>query len=122
MKFTKLSETAFKELQLNAGIILTDFNPTSAAVELGNILGATSGGVNFTAGLRVVRTSPDHGTAYGIAGKNEADATSMMHAIYTAIDVLKTRKENTELLANQLIVERKEVKKEYKVEKFIPQD
>ena len=79
-------------------------------------------GVNYTAGLRVVRTSPDHGTAYGIAGKNEADATSMMHAIYTAIDVLKTRKENAELLANQLIVERKEVKKEYKVEKFIPQD
>lgn len=79
-------------------------------------------GVNFTAGLRVVRTSPDHGTAYDIAGKNEADATSMLHALYTAIDVLKTRKENTELLANQLIVERKEVKKEYKVEKFIPQD
>ena len=79
-------------------------------------------GVNYTAGLRVVRTSPDHGTAYGIAGKNEADATSMMHAIYTAIDVLKTRKENAELLANQLSVERKEVKKEYKVEKFIPQD
>ena len=49
MKFTKLSETAFKELQLNAGIILTDFNPTSATVDLGNILGATSGGVNFTA-------------------------------------------------------------------------
>ena len=79
-------------------------------------------GVNFTAGLRVVRTSPDHGTAYDIAGKNEADATSMLHALYTAIDVLKTRKENAELLANQLIVERKEVKKEYKVEKFIPQD
>ena len=79
-------------------------------------------GVNFTAGLRVVRTSPDHGTAYGIAGKNEADATSMLHAIYTAIDVLKTRKENIELLANQLIVERKEVKKEYHVEKFVPKD
>ena len=79
-------------------------------------------GVNFTAGLPIVRTSPDHGTAYGIAGKNEADATSMLHAIYTAIDVLKTRKENTLLLANQLIVEVKEVKKEYKVEKFIPQD
>jgi 4-hydroxythreonine-4-phosphate dehydrogenase len=79
-------------------------------------------GVNFTAGLRVVRTSPDHGTAYGIAGKNEADETSMLHALYTAIDVLKTRKQNTELLANQLIVERKEVKKEYKVEKFVPQD
>jgi 4-hydroxythreonine-4-phosphate dehydrogenase len=69
-------------------------------------------GVNFTAGLSVVRTSPDHGTAYGIAGKNEADPQSMLHAIYTAIDVLKTREENTELLANQLIVERKEVKRE----------
>ena len=79
-------------------------------------------GVNFTAGLRIVRTSPDHGTAYGIAGKNEADETSMLHALYTAIDVLKTRKQNTELLANQLVVEVKEVKKEYKVEKFIPQD
>ena len=79
-------------------------------------------GVNFTAGLPIVRTSPDHGTAYGIAGKNEADATSMLHALYTAIDVLKTRKQNTELLANQLVVEVKEVKKEYKVEKFIPQD
>jgi 4-hydroxythreonine-4-phosphate dehydrogenase len=79
-------------------------------------------GVNFTAGLRVVRTSPDHGTAYGIAGKNEADPQSMLHAIYTAIDVLKTRKENTELLANQLVVERKEVKREYHVEKFVPVD
>ena len=79
-------------------------------------------GVNFTAGLRIVRTSPDHGTAYGIAGKNEADETSMLHALYIAIDVLKTRKQNTELLANQLVVEVKEVKKEYKVEKFVPQD
>ena len=52
-------------------------------------------GVNFTAGLRVVRTSPDHGTAYGLAGKNEASEMSMLHAIYTAIDVLKTRKQNT---------------------------
>lgn len=49
MKFTKLSETAFKELQLNAGIILTDFDPAAAEVELANILGATTGGVNFTA-------------------------------------------------------------------------
>ena len=79
-------------------------------------------GVNYTAGLRVVRTSPDHGTAYNLAGKNEADATSMMHAIYTAIDTLRQREENAQLLANQLIVEIKEVKKEYKVEKFIPQD
>ena len=79
-------------------------------------------GVNFTAGLRVVRTSPDHGTAYAIAGKNEASETSMLHAIYTAIDVLKTRKENTTLLSNQLVVEVKEVKREYHVEKFVPID
>ena len=79
-------------------------------------------GVNFTAGLRVVRTSPDHGTAYGIAGKNQAAETSMLHAIYTAIDVLKTRKSNTDLLANQLVVEVKEVKREHHVEKFIPID
>ena len=79
-------------------------------------------GVNFTAGLPVVRTSPDHGTAYSLAGKNEADATSILHAIYAAIDVLRQREENKKLLANQLVVEVKEVKKEYKVEKFIPQD
>ena len=79
-------------------------------------------GVNFTAGLPVVRTSPDHGTAYNLAGKNEADATSMLHAIYAAIDILHRRADNEKLLANQLVVEVREVKKEYKVEKFIPQD
>ncbi len=50
-------------------------------------------GVNFTAGLTVVRTSPDHGTAYNIAGKNLADETSMREAIFTACDIVKTRKE-----------------------------
>ena len=79
-------------------------------------------GVNFTAGLPVVRTSPDHGTAYSLAGKNEADATSMLHAIYAAIDILREREENEKLLSNQLVVEIREVKKEYKVEKFVPQD
>ena len=79
-------------------------------------------GVNYTAGLPVIRTSPDHGTAYNLAGKNEADATSMMHAIYTAIDTLRQREDNAQLLANQLVVEIKEVKKEYKVEKFVPVD
>lgn len=79
-------------------------------------------GVNFTAGLNVVRTSPDHGTAYDLAGKNEASETSMLHAIYTAVDVLRKRKENTMLLANQLIVEKKEEKREYRVEKFEPID
>jgi 4-hydroxythreonine-4-phosphate dehydrogenase len=79
-------------------------------------------GVNYTAGLPVIRTSPDHGTAYNLAGKNEADATSMLHALYAAIDTLRQREENAKLLANQLIVEVREVKKEYIVEKFVPQD
>lgn len=48
-------------------------------------------GVNYTAGLSVVRTSPDHGTAYDIAGKNEADPTSIREAMYLACDVLKNR-------------------------------
>ena len=79
-------------------------------------------GVNFTAGLPIVRTSPDHGTAYSLAGKNEADPQSMLHAIYAAIDILRQREENEKLLSNQLVVEIREVKKEYKVEKFVPQD
>ncbi len=48
-------------------------------------------GVNFTAGLNVIRTSPDHGTGYGIAGKNLADESSMREAIYMASDILKVR-------------------------------
>ena len=48
-------------------------------------------GVNFTAGLNVIRTSPDHGTGYGIAGKNLADESSMREAIYMASDILKAR-------------------------------
>ena len=48
-------------------------------------------GVNFTAGLPVVRTSPDHGTAYNIAGKNLATAEPMNQAIYCAVDILKGR-------------------------------
>ncbi|MBE6223230.1 MAG: 4-hydroxythreonine-4-phosphate dehydrogenase PdxA [Bacteroidales bacterium] len=52
---------------------------------------AFSDGVNFTAGLPVVRTSPDHGTAYEMAGRDEADPRSMMSAIYTAIDIFRKR-------------------------------
>lgn len=48
-------------------------------------------GVNFTAGLPAIRTSPDHGTAYSIAGKNQAHEGSMRQAIYTAIDIYKVR-------------------------------
>ncbi len=50
-------------------------------------------GVNFTAGLPVIRTSPDHGTAYNIAGKNVSSETSMRHALYLAYDVWKMRQE-----------------------------
>lgn len=49
MKFTRIPETAFQSLQLNAGILLSDFTPGTGTVEETNILGATSGGVNFTA-------------------------------------------------------------------------
>lgn len=48
-------------------------------------------GVNFTAGLPVVRTSPDHGTAYGIAGKNLANETSLREAIFRAVDIFQYR-------------------------------
>lgn len=48
-------------------------------------------GVNFTAGLPIIRTSPDHGTAYDIAGKNEADPSSFMHALFLAMDLVKNR-------------------------------
>lgn len=50
-------------------------------------------GVNFTAGLPVVRTSPDHGTAYDMAGRDEADPRSMMSAIFAAIDIFRHREE-----------------------------
>ena len=59
-------------------------------------------GVNFTAGLDIVRTSPDHGTGYDIAGKNQADASSMRNAIYMAIDVLRQRALYDEMTANPL--------------------
>lgn len=59
-------------------------------------------GVNYTAGLSIVRTSPDHGTAYDLAGKNEAKAYSFSHALYMAIDILHTRAQNKELKKNPL--------------------
>jgi 4-hydroxythreonine-4-phosphate dehydrogenase len=59
-------------------------------------------GINYTAGLPFVRTSPDHGTAYDIAGKNEADPTSMQHAIYLAKDIVAQRKGYVEMRQNVL--------------------
>ena len=63
---------------------------------------AQDSGVNYTAGLPIVRTSPDHGTAYDIAGKGQADELSMRQAIYTAIDVFRNRQQYDEPLANPL--------------------
>lgn len=59
-------------------------------------------GVNFTAGLPYVRTSPAHGTAYEIAGKNQASANSFRNAIYLAIDIIKNRREFDLLNSNPL--------------------
>lgn len=59
-------------------------------------------GVNFTAGLPYVRTSPDHGTAYDIAGKGEADPQSMLHAIYAALDIFRARANDAEAHRNPL--------------------
>ena len=59
-------------------------------------------GVNFTAGLAKVRTSPDHGTAYDIAGQDKADAQSMRAAIYAAIDIVEHRRAWTEWSRNPL--------------------
>ncbi len=59
-------------------------------------------GVNFTAGLPVVRTSPAHGTAFELAGKNEASETSFRNAIYTAIDVVRNRKTYQEISRDPL--------------------
>ncbi len=64
-------------------------------------LGADTG-INFTAGLPIVRTSPDHGTAYDIAGKGIADPTSFRQAIYAAIDIFRNRAAFDEATANPL--------------------
>lgn len=61
-----------------------------------------STGVNYTAGLSVVRTSPDHGTAFEIVGQNIAEEQSLLSAIYTAIDVFRNRELNKEITANPL--------------------
>jgi 4-hydroxythreonine-4-phosphate dehydrogenase len=59
-------------------------------------------GVNFTAGLPIVRTSPDHGTAYDIAGENVASSVSMRQAVYLGIDIYKNRQKWQAMNANPL--------------------
>ncbi len=63
---------------------------------------AMEDGVNFTAGLPYVRTSPDHGTGFDIAGKDLANEDSMRHAIYAAIDIYRNRERYDDMTANPL--------------------
>jgi len=69
-------------------------------------------GVNFTSGLPIVRTSPDHGTAFDLCGKGEASETSMRNAIYLAMDIYRSRLRFKENMKNPL-----EFKKETKEHK-----
>jgi 4-hydroxythreonine-4-phosphate dehydrogenase len=59
-------------------------------------------GVNYTAGLPIVRTSPDHGTAFDIAGKNKAGHASFIEAVYCCADIIKKRAQHIEMNSNPL--------------------
>lgn len=61
---------------------------------------AFDSGVNYTAGLPIVRTSPDHGTAFDLAGENKANPQSMLSAIYMAIDIYRNRKRYDQMSAD----------------------
>jgi 4-hydroxythreonine-4-phosphate dehydrogenase len=63
---------------------------------------AMDNGVNYTAGLPVVRTSPAHGTAYHIAGQNTASEMSFRNALYVSIDIFRQRKSYQEMTAHPL--------------------
>ncbi|MGV3695883.1 4-hydroxythreonine-4-phosphate dehydrogenase PdxA [Flavobacterium sp.] len=66
-------------------------------------------GVNYTAGLNRIRTSPDHGTAYEIAGKGVADHNSFKEAVYTAIDIYNSRNQHQEITKNPLKIKEKQL-------------
>lgn len=68
-------------------------------------------GVNFTAGLSKVRTSPDHGTAYDIAGKGIADHNSFKEAVYLAIDIYRSRIQHEEITKNPMKVKEKQLER-----------
>jgi len=66
---------------------------------------AFENGVNFTAGLSIIRTSPAHGTAYDLAGQNKASEQSFLDALYLACDVYKNRLNYSEITSNPLVSE-----------------
>ncbi len=65
-------------------------------------------GVNFTAGLSIVRTSPDHGVAYDIAGQNKAEENSFRKAVYLACDIVKNRKLSDKINENPLAIKKQQ--------------
>ncbi len=67
------------------------------------------GGVNYTAGLNKIRTSPDHGTAYEIAGKGIADYNSFKEAVYSAIDIYNSRNQYQEMSKNPMKTKEKQL-------------
>ena len=89
MKYTKIPETTFKNLQLNAGVLLSAFNPTSATVSDESIIGATTGGVNFTA----TPTFSDYGEDIDNCPKNMMELKKLdswdisMSGTYVTVDV-----------------------------------
>lgn len=69
-------------------------------------------GVNFTAGLPIVRTSPDHGTAYDIAGQGIANENSFRQSIYLACDIFANRRFYKEINSNKLLIHQQRIEKE----------
>ena len=88
MKYTKIPETTFKNLQLNAGVLLSDFNPSTATVANEAIIGATTGGVNFTA----TPTFSDYGEDVDNCPKNMKELKNLdywdinMSGTYVTVD------------------------------------
>ncbi len=78
---------------------------------------AFDSGVNFTAGLPVVRTSPDHGTAFDLAGSDKANPQSMISSIYLAVDVVRNRERYDQMNANPLKIKEFEVPQKEKPRK-----
>lgn len=89
MKYTKIPETTFKNLQLNAGVLLSSFNPASATVADESIIGATTGGINFTA----TPTFSDYGEDIDNCPKNMMELKKLdsweisMSGTYVTVDV-----------------------------------
>lgn len=81
-----------------------------------------TGGVNFTAGLNIIRTSPAHGTAYDKAGKGVADETSMRDAIYMAIDIARNRADYLDASENPLVIREVKQREPKRMKPFQPDD